>query len=71
MTAVERECRIISTRALHKLLTAEDHATHATMQQILICHKCSRDIMIIVAGEAAKAVASMLTGKMNNVPLLG
>ena len=53
------------TSTLHVLLTADDHATCATTQQILTCNKCSRDVMIIVAGKDATALTSMFTKKIN------
>ena len=40
------------TSALHVLLSATDHATNPQS------NKCSRDVMIIVAGKVAKAMFS-------------
>ena len=59
------------TSALHILLTAADHATCATTHQILTCNKCSRDVMIIVAGKVATVVFSMFTKKINYLHLCG
>ena len=46
------------TSALHVLLSATDHATCATKAPNPQCNKCSRDVMIIVAGKVANAVFS-------------
>ena len=36
-----------------------------------MCNKCSRDVMVIVAGKAVTAVASMFTIKINYPPTDG
>ena len=59
------------TSALHILLTAADHATCVTTHQILMCNKCSRDVMIIVVGKVATAVFSMFTKKIDYLHLCG
>ena len=54
------------TSALHVRLIATDHSfymrNHAPNPQ---CNKCSRYVMIIVAGKVATAMFSMFTKKIN------